>query len=100
MRGSEEGCCIDRSYFDIRGKEWKLTLVSGYPGHLVSGSLIQLLPSGPLLDSSLEFRVIRDQRRGKLHGVNKSRQAAQLWAVCLSLDNGIAASSFFASCLG
>lgn len=47
-----------------------------YPGHLVSGSLGQLLQSGPLLDSDLEFKVIKEQRSGQA-ACSQSRQDRQ-----------------------
>ena len=62
MGAPSKGDAGDQSYFDTR----KLLLVTGpYLGHLVSGSLSQLLQSGPLLDSDLEFRMIREQRSGQ-----------------------------------
>lgn len=47
-----------------------------------SGSLGQLWQSGPLLDSGPEFRVMREQRRGKLHVDSKDRQHS--YDVCFS----------------
>jgi hypothetical protein len=36
-------------------------VTSPYPGHLFSGSLSQLLQSGPLLESDLESRMIKNK---------------------------------------
>jgi hypothetical protein len=49
-------------------------------GHLVSGSLSQLLQSSPLLDSDLETSVIKEQISGQEAGsqFNKKYQNSQL----------------------
>ena len=68
-------------------------VLSGSPGFRVLESALQ---SGPLLDSCLEFRMIREQRLGyAAHG--QLRQATHLSLVCLSLDNGITASFLLTS---
>lgn len=58
-----------------------------YPDHLVSGSLGQILLPGPLLESDLEFRVIREQRKGQA-ACSQLSQDSSTFMTCVPQTTG------------
>lgn len=53
-----------------------------YAGHLISRSLNQLLLSSPLLDSDLEFRVVKERRSGQAAHSQSNEDRQYIYDLC------------------